>query len=182
MSKLSRCSLKSISAPSLSPKSLIFLLVICLFALTGAVLAQEHTGNDDLRPSSPTSPSPDLEAELPNSWVLPILPAITREDSITLEWTGETPSGTTITGYDIWYRLDGGEWKFWAEFASAPTNARFTFPNDADGLYDFEATTYNDVPLWEPRTGKVEASVIRDKQQLFEMKLRLPLVGAGFQQ
>ena len=182
MSKLSRSSRRSIAAFCLSPKSLMLLLVICLFALTGAVLAQDHSDNHNVQPTSETSPYLALEIERPEAWVLPISPALTREDGITLEWTGITAPGTTITGYDVWYRLDNGAWVFWDAFDSATTSALFTFPGPAGGRYYFEATTYNDVPQYEPRTGIVEASVIHDKLHLFEARQLLPLAGVDFQQ
>ena len=82
-----------------------------------------------------------------------------------------------LTGYDIWYRFDGGSWKFWNDFSETTTSAVFTFPFAADGRYEFQATTYNDVPLYEPLSDVPEAGVIVDRlPPSIQQKLMLPVI------
>jgi hypothetical protein len=120
---------------------------------------------------------------LPSSHVLPISPPITTEDQITLEWTGTTEPGTKLLAFEIWYRFEGGTWKFWEPAFKGdppPTSADFSFSLDADGLdglYEFQSTTYNDVRAFEPRLDIPQAWVIVDRLPPFFLpKQLLPII------
>lgn len=101
----------------------------------------------------------------PFAVMLPISPVVTGADNVTLEWVGFTVPDTSITGYDVRYRFNGGTWILWQSFSGSTNSALFTFPNVNDGQYDFEVRATNDKGQIEPWTGEPEAFVIVDRQE-----------------
>ncbi len=120
--------------------------------------------------SEPEGTTVDIE---PPSTTVDPLPAITRERSFTVSWTGEDElSG--IHYYDVRYRFSGEEWIPWQTRTLTTT---MTFTAMVDGLYDFEARAVDNVGNVESFEGRAEASIIVDVEPPFvEPRIWLPLV------
>ena len=99
--------------------------------------------------------------------------------SFSLSWTGNTPPGTTITQYQLHYRvldLHGvllQPWTVWQSFDGTVTSA--TFPIQlGDGVYEFEATATNNLGQSTPFAGKAEAAMIVDLQDTVQPSNFMP--------
>lgn len=94
----------------------------------------------------------------PVAWVLPFSPNTTDQTTFTVEWTGLTAPGTTITDYKVYYRFNGGIWNLWQN-NTASTSEVFT-ANEGDGMYEFSATARNSLGQEETFTGVPEAAML----------------------
>ena len=98
----------------------------------------------------------------PSSRVNP-LPALTRETTFTVSWTG-SDAGSGIQYFDVRYRLDGGDWVPWQQQTTA---ASALFTTMIDGIYDFEVRAVDNVGLQEAFTGQAEATIVVDAREPF---------------
>jgi hypothetical protein len=129
----------------------------------------------------------------PNARMTPFNPSIINSTSpvttsFELNWTGSTPPGTTITTYQIYFRvfnLQGvlvQDWNAsapWQTFDGNTTTA--TFPLQqlglGDGLYQFQATATNTLNQTTPfGPNGVEATMIVDMGDTIKPQLYNPVV------
>ncbi len=123
----------------------------------------------------------------PNAHMIPFNPNIINSTSpvttsFTLNWTGSTPPGTTITSYQILYQVTNlaGQvvqpWAVWQTFQNPPvTSAPFpiTF---GDGIYSFEAIATNNLNQTTPITQQAEATMIVDLGDTIKPREHMPSI------
>jgi hypothetical protein len=143
---------------------------------------RDRLGNAGNFPASPQAQT--TVVLFPIAKMVPFNPAIINSSSpvttsFPMFWTGNTPPGTTITQYQIHYRvrdLTGVElqpWTVWQTFPGTITSA--TFPVAlGNGVYDFEATATNNLGQTTPFVGKAEATMVVDLGDTIKPKLFLP--------
>jgi hypothetical protein len=101
--------------------------------------------------------------------------------SFTLNWEGQTPPGTNITEFDVFYRvygLDGvllRDWARWRQFEGGVTNATFPIAL-GNGIYQFEVTATNNQGQTTPRTGNPEAVMVVDRDDTISIRAFLSIV------
>ncbi len=132
-------------------------------------------GRDRLGNVGAYPPAPQAQTTVvlyPIAKMVPFRPNIINSSSpvtttFPMFWTGNTPPGTTITQYQIHYRvrdLSGTvlqPWTVWQSFDGTVTNV--TFPIKlGNGVYEFEATATNNLGQTTPFAGKAEATMIVD--------------------
>jgi hypothetical protein len=99
--------------------------------------ATDNAGNVQPWPSAPQTQT-TISTSGPVAAIVPFASPITRADSITVQWQGQTGAGTTISWYNVRYRFERGSWVAWQQMTSN-TQATLTALNSEDGAYCFEA-------------------------------------------
>jgi hypothetical protein len=99
--------------------------------------ATDNAGNVQPWPNSPQTET-TISTSGPAAWIVPFASPITRADSITVQWQGQSAAGTTISWYNVRYRFERGPWVNWQTQVSS-AQATLTNLNSEDGTYCFEA-------------------------------------------
>jgi hypothetical protein len=130
---------------------------------------KDNAGN--VQPHSPVAQTQTTVVLQPASTVLPFVPPILRHtdpvtDSFTVEWTGFTAPGTTISLYEVKFRFNNGPWTLWR--STTATSDTFVLPaadtaTGPDGIYFFEVAATNSIGQKEDFTGVPEASIVIDR-------------------
>lgn len=101
--------------------------------------------------------------------------------SFTVNWTGSTPPGTTITSYTIYSRvfdLQGQQvqpWIAWQAFEGSVTSAPYTIQL-GNGIYQFEATATNNLGETTPVLQQPEGIMIVDLDDTIDVRTILAYV------
>ena len=104
--------------------------------------------------------------------------------SFTLNWTGSTPPGTTITSYTIYSRvfnLQGQQlqpWQLWQTFDGSFSSASYPI-GLGNGIYEFEASATNNQGQTTPVTQQPEAIMIVDLDDTFSIRSILPYISGN---
>lgn len=146
--------------------------------------ARDNIGNVGIYPSvAQTQTSVEL---YPNARMVPFNPNIIQANSpvttsFTLNWTGSTPAGSTITQYQIRRRMStftGQEvrpWEVWQSFDGTVNSASYTIDLGV-GVYQFEAIAFNSIGQATPITGLPEATMIVDLDNTFKPNAYMPTI------
>jgi hypothetical protein len=164
------------------------------FQVTGAQAGQrlgfraratDNVGNIQTWSSAPQAETTVLD--FPLAVLEPIVPAVIKPtspvtDSITLNWSGVTAPGTTITQYRVFYSFNGGARTLWQSFDGTTINAVFPYLalGLGDGLYTFEIVAVNtlgqETNLASPLASLARQNAVADLADTIQPALFMPII------
>ena len=117
----------------------------------------------------------------PFSTIRPFSSPIVNGSSFQVNWVGYTT--TTITQFDIKYRVAGGAWTDWQSFPGTTTFATFDAATEIPGwdpngtaLIEFEVRAIDQTPPPESFTGIPEAGIVADPGGNMEVQAYFPII------
>ncbi len=117
----------------------------------------------------------------PFSTILPFSPPIVNGSSFQVSWVGFAP--TTITQYDIKYRVAGGAWTDWQSFLGTTTFATFDaativpgWDTNGTALIEFEVRAIAQNLAPEAFTGEPEAGIVADPGGNMQVQAYFPII------
>lgn len=135
-----------------------------LNALPGQVYAfraraVDRVGNVQALPANPQAET-TISLGDPAANILPFGLPISTVNNFLVQWVGQPAPGSTIVGYDVQFRFNGGAWQNWLSNV-AVTSQQFS-ALQGDGVYEFQVRARDNVGRVSPFTGGPASGIAVD--------------------